>query len=389
MNILHVHNKYRFAGGEDEAVFNERVMLTANGHKVFMIEVNNSNIKDIIPDRLGIYRNIKFILKKERIDVAHIHNVYHVLGNSIYKMLNKMNIPIVQTLHNFRFLCPAGMFLDNKKEICELCKNGDFINCLLKKCYRNSYAQSLLMMNSSKIGRTLVQKYVDRYIVLNEFYKFKYIEGGFDETKIAIKPYILYSKAYEQIQIKGKYALYLGRISKEKGVDTLLNAFSKLGESLVVAGIGDDEFVNSLKNSYKEFINIKFIGFVSGEDKINTILNAKYLIVPSVWYENSPVTIYESYICKKPVIASNLGGLPSIVKDGETGHLFEVGNSDSLIDAVVKILENDNYINLGNNAYNYYLENFNEGSNYKKLLEIYFEAISERAKKNNTRKETF
>lgn len=389
MNILQIHNKYQFAGGEDVAVLTERRMLTSKGHTVFLIEANNSDLKSILSERIRIYKDIRSIIDNYEIDVAHIHNVYHIIGNDIYEVISKKNIPIVQTLHNFRFLCPAGLFLDNETKQCELCKNGNFYNSFLKKCYRNSYVQSLFMMQLSGNGRKSVLENVDRFIALNSFYKEKYIEGGFCEEKICIKPYVMYEDTKSSNQLKGEYALYLGRISKEKGIETLLDAFADLGKPLVIAGTGEKLYFTELTERFKQFENIQFKGFVKGEDKIKIISNAQFIVVPSVWFENSPLTIYESYSLMKPVIASNIGGLPSLIKDSETGYLFSSGNKESLKEAVIKILEKDKFIEMGFNSYKYFSENFTEKRNYEQLMDIYNSAINERVIKKNAKKETY
>lgn len=386
MNILQIHNKYQFAGGEDVAVLTERRMLVSKGHNVFSVEANNSDLKKIFSERSRIYKNVQSIIDNNKIDVAHIHNVYHIIGNDIYEVISKNTIPIVQTLHNFRFLCPAGLFLDNQTNQCELCKKGDFYNSFFKKCYRDSYIQSLFMMQRSGQGRKYAIENVDRFIALNSFYKEKYIEGGFCEDKISIKPYVMYEDNKSLVQLKGEYALYLGRISKEKGVETLLEVFADLGKPLVIAGTGENVYFNTLIERFKQFKNIQFKGFINGVDKIKVISNAQFIVVPSVWFENSPLTIYESYSLKKPVIGSNIGGLPSIIKDNETGYLFEPGNTESLKEAVIKILDNDKFIEMGLNGYNYFSENFTEKQNYEQLMTIYQSAIEERAIKTNEKK---
>ena len=386
MKILQIHNKYQFAGGEDVAVSTEKKMLVSQGHQVYSIESSNSKLMNIYSDRINVYKEINTLIDNEKIDVAHIHNVYHVLGNHVYELLAKKNIPIVQTLHNFRFLCPAGLFLDRKSEKCEHCKCGDFHHSVLKKCYRDSYLQSLAMMKLSSRGRESTLKNVDRFIALNQFYKTKYIEGGFNEDKISIKPYVMFNENTKFEQTTGEYALYLGRISKEKGVEILLSAFAELGKNLVIAGIGEKNYYHDLVERFSQFKNIEFKGFVKGDDKIKILSNAQFIVVPSIWFENSPLTIYESYSLMKPVIASNIGGLPAIVKDGETGFLFEPNNIESLKNAILKIAKNDRFIEMGKSAHEYFQNNFTEKQNYRQLIDIYKKAIATKKLKNEKQK---
>lgn len=383
MKILQIHNQYQYKGGEDTVFDNECTMLVNHGHHVIRLVASNDSISNIIKSRKEFYEELNHILANEKVDIAHIHNVYHIIGNRIYTLLNEVNIPIVQTLHNFRFLCPAGLFLDNQNNICEKCIHGNFIPCFQKKCYQNSYLKSLGMLVLAKDGRKKVQKCVNQFIALNSFSKSKFVEAGFQGEKISIKSnFLTTSKDY--IQSSHDFFLYVGRLSTEKGIETLINTFIDLDYPLKIAGSGIDSYVDSLKELTKKNNKIEFVGYVSGQEKEELVQNAISLIIPSNCYENFPMSILEAYSFKKPVIASNIGGLPSIVKDGETGLLFEAGNSEALKNAVHKMVEDDRFIELGNNGYEYYQENFTEKQNYRQLMEIYESAIAAKKLKNDT-----
>lgn len=385
MKILQIHNEYKFRGGEDSVVRAEEELLKKNGNEVFKAIANNHHLKSFFNERKKFYQILTKIITENRIDIVHIHNVYHIIGNDIYRLIYSMNIPIVQTLHNFRFLCPAGLFMDNSHQICEKCSQGSFINCTLKKCYQNSHFKSLGMSILAKNGKNEVVKYVDRFIVLNEFSKSRFLKYGFNPDRFVVKSNFIEARKF--VPTEYNYILYIGRLSPEKGVETLIEAFIQLRMPLKIAGSGDEIYVNKLKVLAEKNKQIEFLGYVEGGIKEELIKKTKFLIIPSLCYENFPVSILDAYSFSKPIIASNIGGIPYIVKNGETGFLFEPGNFLSLKAVVEKMLEKDRFIEMGVNGYKYFSENFTEKQNYEQLMSIYGSAIEERAKKNE-KKET-
>ncbi len=336
-------------------------------------------------ERKIYYEQLNSIIEQHSIEVAHIHNVYHIIGNEVYELLASKNIPIVQTLHNFRFLCPAGSFLDNENMVCERCIEGYFTSCFTKKCYQNSYLKSFVMKEFVKRGRIEVLKNVVVFIALNEFYKSKYVEAGFFETSIVVKPNFIFGQECS-LPTHKNYGLFMGRISPEKGIEVLINAFIGLSFKLKIAGTGEESYINELKEIAKNSTNIEFVGFLSGVSKKTILRESSFLLLPSIWYENFPITALEAYSHGKPIIASNIGGLPFIVKDQETGLLFEAGNVEALKEAVNKMIENDHFKVLGKNGYQHYQENFTEQQNYPQLMEIYQSAIEAKKLKNDTSK---
>ncbi|MEA5458972.1 glycosyltransferase family 4 protein [Arcicella sp. LKC2W] len=380
MNILQIHNFYIFKGGEDEVVLAEKQMLEQKGHNVISLTIHNEVMNSYFSKKKEFYEVLMNIIVSQKIDVAHIHNVYHIIGNNIYKTLATYNIPIVQTLHNFRFLCPSGLFLDNQNNVCERCINGNVTSCVLKKCYQKSYIKSLGMALLANKGRKVVNNYVDEFIALNSFSKNKFVESGFKEENISVKSNFLKIEKKEFVNTYS-YFLYVGRLSPEKGIETLIKAFAQSNLPLKIAGSGTEIYVEELKKLAKNNKNIEFIGFVSGQAKEKIFQNAISLIIPSNCYENFPISILEAYGLRKPVICSNIGGLPSIVKNGVTGLLFESGSSDSLLQAVNAITENNQFEVFGQNGYDYFLNNFTEEYNYQQLMAIYNSAIENREKK--------
>lgn len=371
MKILQIHNYYQYKGGEDSVVLAEKQMLEQSGHIVISLTAHNNQIKDIFKARKSFYKDLETLIENYEFDIAHLHNVYHIIGNDIYEFLAKKKIPIVQTLHNFRFLCPAGLLMDNKNQICEKCLHGNFIPCFKKKCYQHSYIKSLVMQWYVKGGRKNVLQYVDTFIALNPYYKQKFIEAGFVENKIVIKPNFINSDNIKLSEEDGEYALFVGRLSPEKGLEILIKAFSKLSFPLKIAGVGDESYMLELKQLAKGNPNIEFVGFIDGEKKQGLLNNCSFVIVPSIWYENFPVTILEAYSFGKPVIASNIGGLPYLVKDKETGLLFEASSDEDLTRMVKDIILDKLYLSMGKTARYILEENFSDQTNVKQLVGIY------------------
>jgi len=349
MRVLIIHNSYKEFGGEDSVVNNQVKLLTEKGDEVCSYIVDSKEIDNYSKlDKLRLLknaysspktmRNITKIIKKFQPDIAHVHNVYPLISPVVYKVLHDNNIPMVQTLHNYRFICPNGLFFING-EICTKCLDKkNYYQCGFNKCYHDSYTQSFWYADIIAKGNKWF-KYIDRFISLNHFVKDMMIQRGFAEAKIAIVPNFSYRMDTE-IESKSKedYFLYLGRLSSEKGIETLLNAIDNTeGVKLYVAG--DGVFKGKVMDLERKG-NVKYLGLVSGEEKNLLIKNARALIVPSEWHENFPTVILESMSVGTPVIASRMGGMQYLVEDGRNGVLFKTGDCKDLVEKI-KYLSND------------------------------------------------
>lgn len=368
MNILILHNKYRQPGGEDLVVESEYELLKAGGVNVDLyLENNQSIIKNKLLNKNKT--KIELLLNSNKYDVVHIHNLFHNIGSKVLKIIIKKKIPIVQTIHNFRYFCINGLFHDGKA-ICEKCYPSNIINGVIKKCYQSNYIISGLMTYESQLIRKLGLLHISKFIMLNNFAKNYFINSGVLENKITVKPNFLIKTKNHKIKDKN-YVLFIGRLSKEKGLDNFLNNYKDFGsKKLIVAGNGPDH--TYLKNKYGS-ANIIFCGRVKGKEKDELLFNSSYVVVPSLCYEMFPLSIIEAYSAHKPVLASNLGGIPEIVIDKRTGLLF---NPDSQFDVENKIKEMENtYYDMGKNAYKRYLKYYTSEINYKLLMDIYQSAI--------------
>jgi len=385
MKILFIHNKYQFMGGEDQVVENEKKLLEKNGHIINTYFRDNSEIKIYNPKQkfsfffnslfsIKTVKEINTILKNDNPEVAQVFNIFPLISPSVYWVLKKNRIPIVQIINNFRFLCINGLFLD-RKGICEKCKNGNFVHGVLKRCNRESIIISFLYA----LITTLIRKYfinkINIFVVSNEFVKQKYVEGGFNSKLIRIKPNFINMKSTPNkiYSIREKYMAYIGRISKEKGIYTLLNAMKYCSDiKLKIIGNGPelDNIIRLTKD--RKLSNIDILGYLSQEKKESILKNALFLIFPSECYENFPVTILEAYKFGIPVIGSNHGAMASLIEDNVTGLHFKVGDIKDLAQKIKKLWSSSELRDkLSINGKKKIENDFSPEYNYKILRSIY------------------
>jgi glycosyltransferase involved in cell wall biosynthesis len=352
MRVLLVHGGYQQFGGEDSVVRAERELLERHGDEVFLYSRHNDEIKQFsavekagfFPQTVYSWRSsgeIEDAVHRLRPDVAFVHNVYPLISPSVYHKLNALGVPAVQVLHNFRPFCPNGLFY-TQGEVCEACKGGNYLNAVRKRCFRNSYALSglyALTLGSNRLAG-MVNK-IAGFICLTEFFKIKMQEAGVPDSKLFVRPNFVYAPPLAPVaRDAGKYALFLGRLSPEKGCLTLIHAFERLPHvPLKIIGTGPQE--QELKDYVRQkgISNVEFLGFKSGDEKWQLLRNSLCLVVPSEWYENFPVTVLEAFMASKPVIATRMGGLPYIVEDGQSGLLFEAGQVDQLVRKVQQLAD--------------------------------------------------
>jgi glycosyltransferase involved in cell wall biosynthesis len=345
MRILVAHNCYKEPGGEDEVFRNEVALLRKAGFDVDEYLEDNHKIDEMSPVTLGFNTiwsrstklNLRQNLQKCRPDVVHFHNTFPLISPSAYAACAEMGTSVVQTLHNYRMLCPgATLFRDGK--VCE--------DCLVKtvkwpaishRCYRRSYlgssvAATMLAVHSFlKTWETRVHK----FIALTEFSRAKFIEGGLSASKINVKPNFT-SLDPETTSREGEYALYVGRIVPEKGLRILLEAWKKLAVSIPLKSAGDGPMRKDLESEIVRLNlqNVHLLGRLPKSDIVKAMQEARFLIFPSLWFEGFPMTLVEAFATRLPVIASRLGSIAEIVQDGVTGLLFEPGNPIDLAEKV-------------------------------------------------------
>ena len=387
--ILQVHNFYQIPGGEDVVVRNEKRLLEEHGHKVYTYYRSNAELKEggkfgkLCVPFTAIYsfktvREVKKLIKEYQIDIVHVHNTLTMVSPSVFYAAFHCHVPIVQTLHNFRMLCPAGSFFRDNV-ICEECVQGG-LKCAVKhKCYRNSKLQSFVSAAVLKVHRVLGTYRKVNFICLTEFNRNKLLALGdiVDAKKIFIKPNFTFAEGIEPSNVpeQEEYYLFAGRVEALKGVDIAIKAFEQIPDrKLYIAGTGPmmDEMQAYVKEHNIQ--NVKFLGYLQKEDMTEKFYHAKAVIMTSQCYEAFAMTIAEAYSYGVPVIAGRVGNMEGMVQEGVTGVKFTYNSSSDLAEKV-KEFEQLDRVTLKENAREFYQERLRPEDNYQKLMEIY-ESIS-------------
>ena len=383
MKVLQIHNRYRSPGGEDAVVLRERLLLEQHGHQVIALERSNTEIdswpswrRPLLPIQtffsLSSYRQIRAICRRERPDVAHVHNVFFLFSPSVYYALAAENVPVVQTCHNFRFLCANALFF-TEGAVCERCKSGNYFHAVVHRCYHDSRLHSLMMAVTLAGHRYLGRWWsrVDAFIALSEFSRSKLLEGGLPEGRLFLKPNFLDLELSPAPADEG-YAILMSRLQEEKDVATAVEAFKLLPETRLLV-LGDGPLRGELERQVQESgkMNIEFLGFIDGEARFDLLRRARILVMPSRVYENFALVILEAYAMGKPVVASRIGATAELVEDGVTGFLFEPGQANDLA-AKVRLLQDPKMAAaLGAQARQRFEQRYKAYMNYCRLMEIY------------------
>jgi glycosyltransferase involved in cell wall biosynthesis len=350
MRVLIVHGAYQQFGGEDSVVRAERELLERHGDEVLLYSRHNDETKTFsATEKAAFFPQTVYSCKTSgeiadavhgfKPDVAFVHNVYPLLSPSVYHKLHSLGVPAVQVLHNFRPFCPNGFYY-TQGQICEACRDGNYLNAVRKRCYKDSYIFSglyALALGSNRLAG-MVNK-ISGFICLTEFFKIKMQEAGVPDAKLFVRPNFVYAPPLTSSTSEaGKYAIFMGRLSPEKGCWTLIHAFEQTPQvSLKILGTGPLEQELKAYVTQKGIGNIQFLGFKSGDEKWQLLRNSLCLVVPSEWYENFPVTVLEAFMAAKPVVAARIGGLPYIVENGRSGLLFESGKVDELAQRIQEL----------------------------------------------------
>jgi glycosyltransferase involved in cell wall biosynthesis len=379
MRILLVHNAYQQRGGEDSVVDAEVSMLRDRGHNVELFFRKNDDINTM--GRVHLVRETLWSQRAQNEltnhiaqfipDIVHVHNTFPLISPSIYWAAAQQKIPVVQTLHNFRLLCPQAMFL-REGRVCEKCLGRLPLPGIIHGCYRESRSQTTVLTGMLTLHRAIGtwQNKVTRYIALNEFCRQKFIDGGLPAARIAIKPNFVDFPA-PQMQSRSGF-LFVGRLSAEKGISVLAEAATLVAADIRVAGVGPESHL------LNDLTGITRLGELSGQEVREQMGRAMALILPSIWYENFPRTLVEALGCGLPVIASRIGALAELVQDGVTGLLFSPGDSQSLAEKMNWALANPEAMSrMGLAARATYERLYTADRNYEQLLSIYRDAYKE------------
>ncbi len=319
-------------------------------------------------------RKMERLIEDERPDIAHLQNIHHHITPSIFYPLKRNGIPIVWTLHDFVLICPNTSFLANGR-ICERCKKRRYFWPPLIRCKKNSFLASLVAGIETTLHRLMrVNDLVDVFIAPSGFLRNKLIEYGFNGEKIVCINNFNNVGIISDTEGTGDYYLYIGRISFEKGIKTLIDA-AIMTNSGTLKIIGEGPLKEQMLSYIKSRGNnakIEFLGHRNHDEVIEFLKGARFLVLPSECYENFPYSVIEAFSCGKPVIASRLGGIPEIVKNWKTGLLFPPGNTENLGLKIRFLMKHpDKTRMMGESAKEFVKERLNRDSYYKKLMEVY------------------
>lgn len=376
-----LHNRYLLRGGEDSVFDTEVDLLRRHGCTVVTVEENNERVANLGNLHTAFrsifspesYRNIRNVLRQDQFDVVHVHNFFPLLSPSVFYAAQAEGVPVVQTLHNYRLMCPVGTFA-RKGRACEDCRNKLFPwPGVVHRCYRDSAAATAAvgaMISANRVFGTWHDK-VDAYVVLTEFMRQKFIEGGFPAEKLFIKPNFV-DPDPQPGNRTGGYALYAGRLAKEKGIVTLLNAWERSGLSfpLKIAGVGPLEQV--VADAAERVDSIEYLGWQPSSELLRLMGDAALLVMPTEFYEGHPRVAIEAFARRVPVVSSRIGAMAEMIEDGVSGVLFNAGDAEDLVNKVSWAISNpDRLAEIGGNARREFELKYTADSNFSMLMEIY------------------
>jgi glycosyltransferase involved in cell wall biosynthesis len=387
--VLVAHNRYQHRGGEDTVVESEIALLRAHGHAVEVYTRSNDDVAGqsrlaLAGQTLWSQRTayeLEALITRFRPDLIHAHNTFPLLSPSLYWAAQRAAVPVVQTLHNFRLICLNALFL-REGEVCEDCMGHVPWKGVTRACYRGSRLASAALASMLVLHRGLgtYRNKVSRYIVLNEFCRDKFIEGGLPAERVVVKPNFvdwdeprIVPSPFPEGGGEKRGLLFVGRLSAEKGIATLAEAMQLVPSAeLRVAGDGPEA------GRLEGVLGVVRLGSLSGAAVRIEMGRALALVVPSIWYETFGLVAIEAFACGTPVVASRIGALATLVQDGKTGLLFEPDSARDLADKMAWALAHpDEMAAMGRNAREQFEAEFSPEVNYRRLMEIYDEAIAE------------
>ncbi len=383
MRILLVHNSYQQRGGEDVVFEQERELLQRAGHHVSAYQRNNRELDErsawgkmaamagtVWSERSR--REFAAHLAAEAPDVVHVHNTFILISPSIYWACRNAGIPVVQTLHNYRLLCPAASFYRDG-HVCEDCLIGGLCQGVRHGCYRESRSATAVVAAMLKTHRALGTwtRMVDAYIALSDFSRQKFIAAGLPAEKIRLKPnFVAFDPGVAPGD--GEYALFVGRLSPEKGLRLLLEAWRELPASMPLRIVGGGPLESELRTTARDMANVTFTGALARREVLAAMKRARFVVCPSELYENFPMSIVEAFACGVPVLASRLGAMQEIVQHGRTGMSFTPGSAADLAAKARWLWQHPAETRrMGKAARGEYLEKYTAEANYQMLMRIY------------------
>jgi glycosyltransferase involved in cell wall biosynthesis len=390
MKILQLHNRYQIQGGEEGVLQAEKMLLEQHGDQVIQLEVSNDDIVSSIDKALAAFRAVYSLRSRKQVtqlldehqpDVVHVHNLFPLLSPAVYDACRDRQVPVVQTLHNYRLACPKAMFFRDN-QVCEVCLEARSPWSAVKYgCYRESKAQSAVVATMLTVHnwRQTWQQRVDAFITLTEFQKGKLVQAGLPVDRVHVKPnFLALSTQLAVVPPSEPFVLFVGRLSEEKGIGVAIAAYQADPDLAKLKIVGDGPQRQALEQQVLALglgHKIEFLGFQDKPQVLTLMQQAQALIFPSIWYEGFPLTIVEAFGCGLPPIVSRLGSMAEIVQDGENGLHFQPQQPADLAQKIRQINQDQNLRDrLSQQARQTHQAQYTPEQNYQQLMAIYHQA---------------
>lgn len=400
MKVLSVNKFHYIKGGADRLYLEWSELLEKKGHEIVYFSMqhernqattyaryfvenveffNNGGWRNLPDMALRVLysrqarRRIELLIEDTRPEIAHLHNIAHQLSPSILDSLKKHGLPVVQTVHDYKFGCPTYSFF-TEGQVCERCKGHHYYNTVLHRCNRGSLSASLLNCVEMYLHQLIgIYDKVDLFISPSNFLREKMIEYGFSPERIVRIPNFVDTNQYVPSYTSDGYFLFVGRLVSFKGVSTLLEAMRSVQESQLYI-VGEGELREQLEARAREesIQNVSFLGYQSGPELKSLIANAMFTVTPSEWYENMPYAILESFALGTPVLAANIGGMPELIEPEVNGLLFEPGSVVDLVEKIRYLLLNRQQLaSMGKRARAKIEREYNAETHYERVVQVY------------------
>lgn len=392
LRILTIHNKYKLRGGEDECREAEHRLMVAHGHESRQVEFDNDGITSGNAVTVGLqsvwsrssYRRVLSDIREWQPDVVAVHNFFPLASPSVYYAARECNVPVIQTLHNYRLLCPGGIFFRDS-HVCEDCLGKQVPwPGVFHGCYRHSRQATLAVASMLTVHNLLKTWHtrVDMFIALTDFARQKFIEGGLPADRVTVKPNFLMPDPGPGCG-KGDHLFFVGRLTEDKGIRTLIEAWESAGAAgkLIIAGEGP--LAGFVEQQAAKTPSIRYVGRRPLQEVYEILGEARALVFPSIWYEGMPRVIIEAFCRGTPVIASRIGSMPEMIAHSETGWLIPPGDPSSLAGAIQMVCNPGTDLRRVRDAARREFESsYTAERNYHMLLDIYRCAIDKRKNAN-------
>jgi glycosyltransferase involved in cell wall biosynthesis len=385
LRIVVAHNFYQQAGGEDQVFADETALLESRGHTVTRHTVHNDEVNHLGRITLAgrtiwnreSHRELSELVKRERAEIVHFHNTFPLMSPSVYSAARNAGAAVVQTLHNYRLICPTAICYRDG-HVCEDCVTKKIPwPAIVHRCYRSDRSASVVTaaMLAVHHGRGTYANDVDAYIALTEFAKQKFVQAGLPEKKFTVKPNFV-SPDPGIGDGSGGYCAFVGRLTESKGISVMLKAWKQIRGDIQLKIAGDGELAPMVRDAAASDSRIHFVGRLPSDQVYDLLGQAAALVFPSVWYEGLPKTILESFAKGTPVIASNLGSMSSLITDGRTGAHFTPGNAADLARTITRLYAGDELHAMRPIAREEFEGLYTGDANYRMLMEVYERILS-------------